>query len=98
MKSVETLTQGGARGDSGPELLPLVGPGLVSFARALRGTGGILPPDFSKNVQSPAHRFAVGRSFFRSGQSPRLRRDGRRGTSCADSHEADILAPGIWVF
>ncbi|HVN80586.1 MAG TPA: hypothetical protein VMW38_16435, partial [Terriglobia bacterium] len=21
--------------------------------RALRGTGGILPPDFSKNVQSP---------------------------------------------
>jgi hypothetical protein len=27
MISVETLTQGGARGDGGPELLPLAGPG-----------------------------------------------------------------------
>jgi len=30
---VETLTQGGARWDAGPELLPVAGPGLVSFAR-----------------------------------------------------------------
>ena len=55
MKWVETLTQGGAREDCGPELLPLAGPGL-QFGRpnrALRGSSGILPLLFSKNVQTP---------------------------------------------
>ncbi|HVN79534.1 MAG TPA: hypothetical protein VMW38_11100, partial [Terriglobia bacterium] len=31
--------------------------------RALRGTGGILPPDFSKNVQSPGSRPPGGYSL-----------------------------------
>ena len=35
----ETLTQGGARGDSGPQLLPLAGPGL-KFCRPLQGSQG----------------------------------------------------------
>ena len=59
MKWVETLTQGGARWDAGPELLPLAGPGL-GFCRpyrALEGTSGILPLELSKNVQSPVLAF-----------------------------------------
>ena len=52
---LETLTQGGARRDAGPEFLLLAGPGLRFFRpyRALRGTSGILPLDLSKIVQTP---------------------------------------------
>jgi hypothetical protein len=42
-------------------LLPLAGPGL-RFCRPYRaqeGSGGILPLDLSKDVQSPANRFVV---------------------------------------
>ena len=42
-KFVGTLTQGGRRGDGGPELLPLAAPWLRSFDGALGGRSGRLP-------------------------------------------------------
>jgi hypothetical protein len=66
---LEMLTQGGARG-----LLPLAGPWANFFRpyRAFRGTSGILPLSFPKNVQSPdpsAEALGYSRAPFRSGFS-----------------------------
>jgi len=57
---VGTLTQGGARGDGGPELLPSLALGYI--LTPLQGfqdeAAASMPVHFSKNVQSPKRKQA----------------------------------------
>ena len=69
---VGTLTQGGARGDRGPKLLPSLALGYCPMP--LQGSedeeAASLPLHFLKNVQSPVPLFQGNRSFEKA--SPRL--------------------------
>ena len=56
---VGTPTQGGARGDGGPKLLPSLALGylLTPLQGSQDEAAASLPPNFLKNVQSPDFRF-----------------------------------------